>query len=419
MPLVFEVACDIPSELYPGRCEGFEEYITLREQLCYDYRHPPDLRHLYIRGQRSVRENPPERLKYGLMTDDGPLMLEYCLRALAVCHPLIRTGGHVHEPSFTAKRLAGVEITDSEEATLHFPKIKNVTLRLRLQGLACYAHMAYLGSVDRLEPLSYSCLLRGVMIYACNAANMCVSLDFIPPIALRIASWLATTEARFGLDVRSTNKFRDLRHLWHAHSSYISRLQTKDAARLKKIAKTPHLYRCATPGCPIQAMSKSALLRCGGSCLSERKPRYCSHDCQRQHWRLHREFCKPGNTCDYPDIIADDGDPDWLDVDELLPPATRNIHPCDSIWPLFADREGDEIFVDIQNDSPFRKGDIIRVKTRTLSPMCLKAYHATWASLKPATGLKLRTFVEKMMISPPPNMGFPAPKRDLDSLEPW
>lgn len=80
MPLVLELQCDIPYEFYPGRCDGFEEYMTLKEQICYDYRHPPDFKRLYAEGQCSVRENFPGRLKYGLRVDDGPLMLEHCLR---------------------------------------------------------------------------------------------------------------------------------------------------------------------------------------------------------------------------------------------------------------------------------------------------------------------------------------------------
>lgn len=82
MPLVLELLCNVPWDLYPGKCEGFEEYLTLKEQICYDYRHPPDFRRLYVEGQRSVREILPANLRYGLRVDDGPLMLEYCLRCV-------------------------------------------------------------------------------------------------------------------------------------------------------------------------------------------------------------------------------------------------------------------------------------------------------------------------------------------------
>lgn len=101
MPLVFEISCDIPSEFYPGRCEGFEEYITLKEQTCYDYRHPPDPRRLYIEGQRSIRENTPEVIMYGLQIDDGPLMLEFCLR----CAELSLQVVHVCRRCHTKKRM--------------------------------------------------------------------------------------------------------------------------------------------------------------------------------------------------------------------------------------------------------------------------------------------------------------------------
>ncbi|KAI0822675.1 hypothetical protein BC628DRAFT_1388561 [Trametes gibbosa] len=420
MPLVFEVSCDVPSELYPGRCEGFEEYITLTEQLCYDYRHPPDLRRLYVKGQHSVREYSPARLRYGLRTDDGPLMLEYCLRALAVCHPLISSDCN---PLSTSQRLAGLEEPPNPtDASFRLPDIKNVTPRLRLQGLACSAHIGYLNSADpaqHLKPFSFDSAVRDSMYHACAAANLCVGLDFVPPVTLRIASWLATTRARFGLDVRKTANFRDLQHLWSTHSNYISRLHLKEAARLKKIANAPHLYRCAAPGCAIQTTKKSALLKCGGSCSPERKPRYCSVGCQRKHWYIHREFCKPGNTSDYTDIIDDDGDLNWLDVDEFRPPVTCDESPWSPEWPLFAAREGDEIFIDIPNDSPFRKGEIMRVKTRTLSPMCLQAYYAVWVLAEPTERLPMRAFIEKLMTGPPPNMGFPCPQRAPDSLEPW
>ncbi|OJT13698.1 hypothetical protein TRAPUB_9797 [Trametes pubescens] len=381
MPLVFEVSCDVPSEIYPGRCVQFEEYITLQEQTCYDYRHPPDLRCLYIKGQCSVRETPPARL---------------------------------HDRPRDAREEAGA---------FRLPEIKNITPLLRLQGLACFAHIGYMCWADRSEPLTplgYDGLVREGMIQACVAANHCVSLGFVPPVVLRIASWLATTRARFGFDARETAHFRDLRYLWNVHSTYISQLQLREASRLAKTAIAPHFYRCAAPGCPIQAMKKGSLAKCGGSCPPERKPCYCTADCQRQHWYIHREFCKPDNTSDYLDIIDDDGDPDWVDVDDFRPPDTRDVPPWSSEWPLFADREGGEIFIDILNDSSFRKGEIMRVKTRTLSPMCLKAYHAVWAPVKPAAKSNMRKFIENLMSSPPPNMGFPPPPgMEPGSFEPW
>lgn len=113
-----------------------------------------------------------------------------------------------------------------------------------------------------------------------------------------------------------------------------------------------------------------------------------------QHWVIHREFCKSDTTNDFTDIIADDGNPDWVDIDDF------NIHidekpPWKREWPLFSDYEGLEIFIDIRNDSPFRKGEIVRFKTRTLSPECLKAYHSVWAPVRNSAKSKMRKHIEK------------------------
>lgn len=209
MPLVLELQCDVPYEFYPGICDGFEEYMTLKEQICYDYRHPPDFKRLYAEGQRSVRENFPGRLKYGLRVDDGPLMLEHCLRyvrlsvlhsssliyrprTISVCNPLIATDDW-HNPLSVSKRLAGVySQADEERANFRLPEIRDLTSRLRLQGLACYAYLNFYACwVDKKRTMSCKGLVRvdgrSAMYDACSAANVCVGLGFVPPVALRIA----------------------------------------------------------------------------------------------------------------------------------------------------------------------------------------------------------------------------------------
>ena len=53
-------------------------------------------------------------------------------------------------------------------------------------------------------------------------------------------------------------------------------------ARAAKVARAPNAYVCATPGCGIAANQKKALMRCAGRCPMERKPHYCSKECQRK-----------------------------------------------------------------------------------------------------------------------------------------
>lgn len=179
-------------------------------------------------------------------------------RAITLCYPLVSSVER--HPLFTAQRLAGVDqpppTTPEEEANFRLPVIKNITPRLRLQGLACYAHMNfYAGWADGKGAPTVGSILsaHNGMFNACSAANICVSLGFVPPVAIRIAAYMATTEARFGVDLREAPRYKELRHLWAMHRNYLARLQVKEAARLKRVAKAPHLYRCANTGCPIQA----------------------------------------------------------------------------------------------------------------------------------------------------------------------
>lgn len=188
---------------------------------------------------------------------------------LSICHRL--AGGDQCPPE-----------TDEDHADFQLPEIRNLTPRLRLQGLACYAHMKFWA--DERTPQSYAHLVESdsPMWDACFAADICVGLGFVPPITLRIAGWMATTKARFAVDARGAGKFKELHYLWSTHASYLSRLQLKEDSRLRKVAKAPNLYRCANDGCEIQATNRSALRRCGGRCPLERKPHYCSESCQRQ-----------------------------------------------------------------------------------------------------------------------------------------
>ena len=41
----------------------------------------------------------------------------------------------------------------------------------------------------------------------------------------------------------------------------------------------------------------------GGSCDADKKPYYCSKECQRDDWKNHKPFCRPGAECS----VVDDG----------------------------------------------------------------------------------------------------------------
>ncbi|KDR76932.1 hypothetical protein GALMADRAFT_138969 [Galerina marginata CBS 339.88] len=65
----------------------------------------------------------------------------------------------------------------------------------------------------------------------------------------------------------------------------------------QKRLKNPNRYCCAAVGCGIEADSGRMLLRCGGKCDADKKPSYCSKECQLADWQNHKPFCKPGAEC--------------------------------------------------------------------------------------------------------------------------
>ncbi|KAJ7453153.1 hypothetical protein FB451DRAFT_1373879 [Mycena latifolia] len=59
----------------------------------------------------------------------------------------------------------------------------------------------------------------------------------------------------------------------------------------------PNRYRCANPGCGIEADSGRVLRQCSGACDRDKKPSYCGAACQKADWKNHKPFCKTGAPC--------------------------------------------------------------------------------------------------------------------------
>ncbi|KIY53909.1 hypothetical protein FISHEDRAFT_54891 [Fistulina hepatica ATCC 64428] len=72
-----------------------------------------------------------------------------------------------------------------------------------------------------------------------------------------------------------------------------SKVETS-AKLAEKSEKHPNRYRCANEGCPIMANHGRMLRRCSGKCDVDKKPHYCSKDCQKADWKRHKPFCRPG-----------------------------------------------------------------------------------------------------------------------------
>ena len=87
------------------------------------------------------------------------------------------------------------------------------------------------------------------------------------------------------------------------------------------------------------------------------------------HWFVHRYLCARDE-----DILLDDGDPAWEDIDTYRPEQRNRILRTSAVW---ATREGPEIFIDIPNTSRYRE-EVLRIRTKTMSPAFLKSYRELW-----------------------------------------
>ena len=98
----------------------------------------------------------------------------------------------------------------------------------------------------------------------------------------------------------------------------------REKMQLKRL-KNPRRYRCAAVGYGIETDSGKMLSRCrsyslslyslpltrkhlkgSGKCDFDKKPFYCSKECQKADWKNHKPFCCPGAECS----VVDDGTSD-------------------------------------------------------------------------------------------------------------
>ncbi|KDQ52265.1 hypothetical protein JAAARDRAFT_62033 [Jaapia argillacea MUCL 33604] len=155
-----------------------------------------------------------------------------------------------------------------------------VSNSIRAQAHSCISNYWFdRRIVSNIEGWNIDSLYRSA-----SNANTAASLGLIAPCVLAVADAAEKAGLRRPEDNRfaglCTKRFQILRSLWEASDKHKREISEAKRTRDRKVEKTPLAYVCAALGCGIEGTKKAALSRCGGKCPVDKKPSYCSKECQ-------------------------------------------------------------------------------------------------------------------------------------------
>ncbi|KAK7685574.1 hypothetical protein QCA50_011441 [Cerrena zonata] len=232
-----------------------------------------------------------------------------------------------------------------------------VSRRVRAHALSCLAASQWEKRTDDNNQSWNIDAVERAGFFADGAA----SFGFISPTVLLVGSRvkeIINAPTLPGVDYRGhLQRFRNFDFLLAAVARREKEMMAETLNHNVKVSKAPNAYRCAAPGCGIEATKKSGLLRCAGRCPIEIKPSYCSKECQKAHWRAHRPLCKPN-------AASNDSSQDPEDVISI---STASMERIDHRT------KGKEHSLDM----PAPGGKTIKMTSTTMSPAFMKELRDT------------------------------------------
>ena len=189
-------------------------------------------------------------------------------------------------------------ITDPNHATA--VPAKNITRSLLARAYSClsYAYFelhqrASVGNAVPRDPTLPSQhllptdtpdddLSNDLLYLAAVYADATAEHGLISPTVLHAASYILRLGTRDGVDLKRSQRYGPLKHLWRAEEARTREWEEEQKKKAVKVARTPNTYICTAPGCGIEGTQKKSLMRCAGKCPMERKPHYCSKECQKR-----------------------------------------------------------------------------------------------------------------------------------------
>ncbi|KAI0713766.1 hypothetical protein C8Q76DRAFT_732493 [Earliella scabrosa] len=295
--------------------------VRLRHAAIYDYRTAPELDDHFIQCSSHLSQNPFVSLVRGIDAGDGEKVLDIGLRHFSGCS--------VREPNIDRAIYTWEMITDPNHVTA--VPAKNITPSLLARAYSClsYAYFelhqrASVGNAVPHDPTLPSQhllptdtpdddLSNDLLYLAAVYADATAEHGLISPTVLHAASYILRLGTRDGVDLKRSQRYGPLKHLWRAEEARTREWEEEQKKQAVKVARTPNTYICTAPGCGIEGTRKKSLMRCAGKCPMERKPHYCSKECQRGDWKTHKPWCKSdedlAKECPRPPEPSIDGAP--------------------------------------------------------------------------------------------------------------